>query len=164
MTLRSRIAFVVAIAASVATLAALRYSRFYNPPMNPGHGDDGELIAFECIAGAPSNLEVRFETLKEKFIARCSCAALAGAMRALTACCNNQAASAQAACEERAGFEVNCRGAAGGGLFLSGPGNPTIETTFFGGFTRSNWSCVDDGAPNSDLDALQAVFRSCCLK
>ncbi len=165
MALRSWIALVVAITGGVAAFVILRSSNFTSQPLPPGHGDEGELVAFECIAqSAPPNIEVHFDSVKEKFAARCSCTALADVMHALRDCCNNQPASAEAACDDRASFDVNCRGSDAGGLFLSGPGTPTLRLSFFGGFMRSNWSCVDEGGPNPDLEAMQKAFRSCCVK
>ena len=164
MVPRFRIAIGVALAAAVAAVVALRHSRFHNAPMNPGHGDDGELIAFACDTPAQPGIAVHLVSMKETTTARCSCAALEGAMQALEQCCNNRAASAEATCEDRAAFEVNCAGSDAGGLAFSGPGNPTLRISFFGGFTRSNWSCAIEGAPNPDLEQLRTVFRSCCAK
>ncbi len=166
MTLRSAIAIVAAVAAGAAAFAILLFSRFHNAPMAPGHGDEGELLAFECDANPapPSDITVHFDTLKEKMTARCSCAALAGVMHALEDCCNNQPAAKEAACDDRTSFGINCSGADGGGLAFSGPGNPTMRVGFFGGFTRSNWSCVADGAPNPDLEEMRKVFRNCCMR
>jgi hypothetical protein len=164
MTLRSKAALVAAVAAGVGAFLALRFSGFYNAPMNPGHGDAGELIDFECGTPAQPGIAVHLVSMKETTSARCSCAALEGAMRALEQCCNNQSASAEAACEDRTTFDVNCAGSDAGGLAFSGPGNPTLRITFFGGFSRSNWSCALEGAPNPDLEQIQKVFQSCCAK
>jgi hypothetical protein len=165
MVPRPPIAVAIAIAAGVAAFIALRLSKDSNVPLPHGHGDDGELIAFECGAGgAQHEVAIHFETGKEKIDERCSCAALANAMPALEKCCTNQAASAETACEDRASFDVNCGGAEAGGLAFSGPGNPTIRVSFFGGFTRSNWSCVDKGAANPDLEAMRKVYQRCCLQ
>ncbi len=161
------IAIVAVIAAGIAAFAVLRFSGFRDAPMAPGHGDEGELMTFECDANPAASpaITAHFDTLKEKITAaRCSCAALTGVMQSLEDCCNSKAAQKEAVCGDHTSFGINCTGPDGGGLFGSSPGNPTLRVGFFGGFSRSNWSCKSAGEPNPDLEQMRKVFRSCCIK
>src|SRR5260370_10180303 len=107
------IAIVAAVAAGIHAFAVvLRLAEFHDAPTALGHGDEGELLAFECDANpaAQPAVTVHFDTLKEKVTARCVCAALTDLMQSLEDCCNNQPAAKETACDDRTSFGINCSG------------------------------------------------------
>ncbi len=167
MTRAPVIAIAMALVSGVVAFVVATHFTKADSALPPGHGDEGERLAFECGANSkslPPGITVHFGTLKARVMARCSCEAIAAVMQSLQERCADQAAPAkEAACEDRTSFAINCSGADGGGLAGSGIGSPTLRVGFFGGFTRSNWSCKsDDGNPNPDLEQMRKLNRSCC--